>query len=157
LIHFYKRLYLVAEMGWQESLENKNKTVPLFRGTSCVGEPATNAAQCIRTKDLRLFVDILNSDEEERLGDAYPLPEDHWINQPLQSEEGNTLLTAAINSHLHHFVEVLLKAGARADLYNPEINKYPLHVAVSVGELECVKLLFSTGSNNNIPNINATN
>lgn len=36
-------------MGWEEDLTGKKAAgVPLFRGTSCVGQPAVNALKCIR-------------------------------------------------------------------------------------------------------------
>ena len=55
------------------------------------------------------------------------------MNKPVEGdEESNTLLMAAINDHLHPYTEVLLKAGARADLYNQERGLAPIHLAVQV-------------------------
>ena len=47
-------------------------------------------------------------------------------------EECNTLLMSAIKDHLHPYTEVLLKAGARADLYSQERGRAPIHLAVQV-------------------------
>ena len=99
-----------------------------------------NAAQSLKAQDLRLFTDIVNCGDGEA-GDTFPLGERHWINQAVEGEQGRTLLLAALTDHLHHFTEVLLRAGARADLYSEELGVAPLHVAVQAGELAGVKVL----------------
>ena len=51
----------------------------------------------MKTGQLTLFTDIINEavkDDLESKGQV--LPEDHWINQPLKSENDKTLLLAAI-------------------------------------------------------------
>lgn len=59
----------------------------------------------MKTSDLRTFTDIVNVPDEEGR-DSYPLPKDHWINQPLEEEDGKTLLLVAISEQLHHYMEV---------------------------------------------------
>ena len=86
----------------------------------------------MKVRDLRLFTDIVNcADVEGR--EPFPVREEHWMNKPLEGdEESNTLLMAAIRDHLHPYTEVLLKAGARADLYSQERGLAPIHLAVQV-------------------------
>ena len=45
------------------------------------------------------------------------LPEDHWINQPLKSEDEKTLLLSAIDQNQYDFLDVLLRSGADPNLY----------------------------------------
>jgi len=134
---------------------NQPSNLSYLRTVSCVGEPLPGAMQSIRDNDIRLFSDIISNDEEA--GCDLVLADDHWINQILEDEAGNTLLTAAISRQLHHFVEVLVKAGASTDLYNPDLDKYPLHVAAEVGDVKTAKLLLTLKPNNNKANINAVN
>lgn len=86
----------------------------------------------MKVRDLRLFTDIVNcADVEGR--EPFPVSEEHWMNKPVEGdEESNTLLMAAIRDHLHPYTEVLLKAGARADLYSQERGLAPIHHAVQV-------------------------
>ncbi len=37
----------------------------LLRATSCVGDPSSTALQSLRSRDLRTFTDILNTEEGE--------------------------------------------------------------------------------------------
>merc|ERR1719266_2527828 len=60
-----------------------------------------------------------------------------------ESDESNTLLMAAISDHLHPYTEVLLKAGARADLYSQERGLAPIHLAVKEGDEESNTLLMA--------------
>ena len=86
----------------------------------------------MKVRDLRLFTDIVNFADVEGK-EPFPVSEEHWMNKPVEGdEESNTLLMAAINDHLHPYTEVLLKAGARADLYNQERGLAPIHLAVQV-------------------------
>ena len=118
----------------------------LLRGTSCVGEPQVGkvklqdidyclqatAAQSMKVRDLRLFTDIVNCVDVEGK-EPFPVSEEHWMNKPVEGdEENNTLLMQAISDHLHPYTEVLLKAGARADLYSQERGLAPIHLAVKV-------------------------
>ena len=51
----------------------------------------------MKTGQLTLFTDIINEavkDDLESKGQV--LPEDHWINHPLKSEQDKTLLLAVI-------------------------------------------------------------
>ena len=45
------------------------------------------------------------------------LIEDHWINQPLKSEDEKTLLLSAIDLNQYDFLDVLLRSGADPNLY----------------------------------------
>ena len=112
----------------------------LFRGTSCVGEPQESAFRSLQGRDLRQFTDVVNNPDEEGRH-TFPLPAQHWINQELEGRHGQTLLLEAVTHHLHQYTEVLLKAGARADLYSQELGAAPLHLAVQSGDLRAVKLL----------------
>ena len=47
----------------------------------------------LQSRDLRLFTDIVNTAED----DTFPLPAEHWINQDLESRNGNTLLLEGWN------------------------------------------------------------
>ena len=93
----------------------------------------------MKVRDLRLFTDIVNcADVEGR--EPFPVSEEHWMNKPVEGdEESNTLLMAAIRDHLHPYTEVLLKAGARADLYSQERGLAPIHHAVQVWSQTNVK------------------
>ena len=93
---------------------------------------------------MRLFTDIVNTAEDA----TFPLPADHWINRELEDRSGKTLLLEAISLHLHDYVDTLLRAGARADLYSQELGTAPIHEAVRSGDLKCVKLLLGGGGNN---------
>ena len=108
-----------------------------------------NALRSLQSRDLRLFTDIVNNPEE----DTFPLPEEHWINRDLEDKSGNTLLLEAINLHLHDYVDTLLRAGARADLYSNELGTAPIHVAVRSTDLKSVKLLLG-GQHNNRAGVN---
>ena len=84
--------------------------------------------------------------------------EHHWINQPVEGAQGRTLLMQAISEHLHHFVEVLLQAGARADLYSQELGLAPIHLAVEVSDLNLVKILLEgKGREGNKAKVNQLN
>jgi len=133
----------MGSRGWEAGAPlnpDKPKTSQFFRAASCVGEPQANAMKSMEGKDLRLFTDVVNNPDEEGR-DTYPLPEDHWLNQEVEGKNGRTLLMEAISKHLHPYADVLLRAGARADLYNHELGVAPIHVAVQNGDLTAVKLL----------------
>ena len=86
----------------------------------------------MKVRDLRLFTDIVNNGDVEG-GEPFPVREEHWMNKVVEGdEESNTLLMSAIKDHLHPYTEVLLKAGARADLYSQERGLAPIHLAVQV-------------------------
>ena len=102
---------------------------------------------------MRMFTDIVNNPEDA--SNVFPLPKDHWINKELEDRNGKTLLLEAISLHRPEFVETLLKAGARADLYNHELGTAPLHQAVINDDLGCTKLLLE-GVENNKADVNQT-
>ena len=60
----------------------------------------------------------------------YPLPEDHWINQPLESENSFTLLQLSVQQPAVEFTQLLVRAGAKADMYNDDLDQAVLHSAV---------------------------
>ncbi|XP_059093898.1 transient receptor potential channel pyrexia-like [Tigriopus californicus] len=133
--------------------QKKKATVGDFVQTrSCIGEPRSNALHCLLERQLTVFTDILNEPDPENRTE-YPLPDDHWINQPLAEEDDKTLLMLALERDLHDFTKVLLQTGASAKLFNPILGRSPIHVAVMNGNLRSLELLFSIGSN--MPNINA--
>jgi len=151
----------MGSRGWESGAPlnpDKPKTSQFFRAASCVGEPQANAMKSMEGKDLRLFTDVVNNPDEEGR-DSYPLPEDHWLNQEVEGKNGKTLLMEAISKHLHPYAEVLLKAGARADLYSQELGVAPIHVAVQNGDLTAVKLLADEKNtrNNNKADVNQVN
>ena len=57
----------------------------------------------------------------------YPLPEEHWINQPLISDNPNLaqqlLLQVSVQQGAVEFTQLLVRAGARANMYNDETNQ----------------------------------
>ena len=90
-----------------------------------------------------MFTDIINvgiEDDLQKKGGKFSA--DHWINKPLVEENGLTLLMVAIKSDLPDFVSVLLRAGADAQLVNPERGHLaPIHVAVQSSSLKSLRLL----------------
>ena len=105
-----------------------------------------SALRCLQTKDLRLFTDIVNTQDDQGQ-DVFPLPAEHWINRDLEDKQGKTLLLEAINLHLHDYVDILLRAGARANLYSQELGTTPIHEAVKTSDLKSVKLLLGQPGN----------
>lgn len=130
-----------------EMTDNKppSATSLLFRATSCVAEPLSSAIFSLKSGDLRRFTDIVNNIGEE---EARP----HWINQPIQDEDGKSLLLAAVELRQQHFVDVLLRGGAGAHVYSQELGKYPVHAAAEVGSLACLRLLLEAGGDVNAVN-----
>ena len=109
-----------------------------LRGTSCTGEPREAAHKSLG-KDLTVFTDAVNTGADLEGG---ALPPSHWINQELEDGgRGETLLLASLDQNLPQYTEVLLKAGARADLVSQRLATTPLHLAVRSGHLQAVKLL----------------
>eukprot|EP00092_Neocalanus_flemingeri_P007937 GFUD01008564.1.p1 GENE.GFUD01008564.1~~GFUD01008564.1.p1 ORF type:complete len:1055 (-),score=196.84 GFUD01008564.1:189-3353(-) len=151
----------MGSRGWEGGAPtnpDKAKTSNFFRAASCVGEPQANAVKSMEGKDLRLFTDVVNNPDEEGR-DAYPLPEEHWMNQELEGKNGKTLLIESISKHLHPYSEVLLKAGAMADLYSTELGVAPIHVAAQNGDLTAVKILVDekNARSNNKADVNQVN
>ena len=50
-------------MGVEEGGYEMKDNYTLLRATSCVGNPSTTALRSLKSKDLRLFTDILNNEE----------------------------------------------------------------------------------------------
>eukprot|EP00095_Tigriopus_kingsejongensis_P003021 maker-scaffold170_size291898-snap-gene-1.41 protein:Tk03021 transcript:maker-scaffold170_size291898-snap-gene-1.41-mRNA-1 annotation:"transient receptor potential cation channel protein painless" len=134
-------------------MENKSSIGGIMRTGSCMGEPQANALQCLKSRELTVFVDLINGTDVETAHGA-PLPPDHWINSPLPEEADQTLLMIALEQVLHDFVEVLLKAGADASLMNSELGRAPIHVAVLHGNLDGLRMLLKDPRNQ--ANVNAT-
>ena len=92
-----------------------------------------------------MFTDIINIEDvhdHDLHKKGGKLPADHWINKPLEDENGLTLLMVAIKADLPDFVSVLLRAGADAQLANPERGHLaPIHVAVQSSSFKCLQLL----------------
>ena len=61
----------------------------------------------------------------------YPLPEDHFLNQPLTAESPQLsqllLLQLSVRQQQAEFTKLLVRAGARADMYNDEISQGTLN------------------------------
>ena len=104
-------------------------------------------------------VDDENSNALDAAEARFPLPEDHWINAPFGSEQKfATLLETAVAQGKTWAVRLLISAGARADMYNEQLRRAPLHVAASGGQLEMVKLLLEHATQKpkvNVANVNA--
>lgn len=102
----------------------------------------TNALDCLKNGDLQLFSDLLGElDDDSTKTFGGKLPHDHWINKPIDSERGNTLLMLAIESDMADFVSVLLRAGADAQLYNPDRKLAPIHVAAQSKAIKSLQQL----------------
>ena len=73
----------------------------------------------------------------------YPLPEDHWINQPIESENCLSLMQLSVGQPNTKFTQLLIRAGARADQYNDMLDMAPIHSAIlgGHGEQHLVALL----------------
>ena len=65
---------------------------------------------------------------------VYPLPEEHWINQPLISDNPNLaqqlLLQVSVQQGAVEFTQLLVRAGARANMYNDETNQDCLNLVL---------------------------
>ena len=66
----------------------------------------------------------------------FPLPEDHWINQPLETENCLTLLQLSVSQPRAEFTQLLVRAGARADQYNDLLDTAVIHTAILGGHGE---------------------
>ena len=75
----------------------------------------------------------------------FPLPDDHWINQPVDAKDSkSTLLELAIQEFKVEAAKLLIASGAKVDSYNELLGDSPLLLAVQNGTLEIVKSLFET-------------
>ena len=72
--------------------------------------------------------------DDEKL--TYPLPEDHWINQPLENENCVTLLQLSVGQAKPEFTRLLIRSGARADQYNDMLDTAVIHTAILEGHGE---------------------
>ena len=67
---------------------------------------------------------------------SYPLPEDHWINQPVETENCHTLLQMSVSQPRSEFTKMLIRAGAKADQYNDMLDMAAIHTAILGGHGE---------------------
>ena len=78
----------------------------------------------------------------------FPFPDDHWINKPWnQSQNYKTLLHIAMEQKNPDMVQLLLKAGAKSDVYNDILGLTPLHVAIKIQNKEILELLLQNKAN----------
>ncbi len=102
-----------------------------------------------------MFTDIVNEPvDAEAKSTTFPAPSDHWINRPIPEENEKTLLMVAIDLQLRDFVEVLLQAGADANLYNAELGQHPIHSAAQVRNAAVLEALL-VGHESNRADVNA--
>merc|ERR1719500_2184821 len=86
---------------------------------SC-GDPQSTLASCLHSGDLTTFTAVLAdvapledgkikgvslSDDEKKL---FPLPDDHWINQPVDGDGGLLLLQISVRQKNSTFTELLV-------------------------------------------------
>ena len=123
--------------------ENGRKTVFVVFLQQFLFKIQSNALNCLRSGDLTVFADIVNEpDQVQEEGDAeagtsnstFPVPASHWLNAPIPEEEDRTLLSVAVDMGLADFVSVLLRAGADAGRYSPELGRCPVHEAAARGD-----------------------
>lgn len=78
----------------------------------------------------------------------YPLAADHWLNASLGREAGfRTLLQVAIEEGTLDSVQLLVQAGARADLYNDDLGLATVHVACQMNRLDMLRVLLGEPKN----------
>jgi hypothetical protein len=53
----------------------------------------------------------------------FPQPEDHWINQPVEGETPQLLLQLSVGQPAIEFTQLLVRAGARADMYSDDVGQ----------------------------------
>ena len=128
------------------SQENKMKNPEKFNkkeflrmtSVSCIGEPHESALAFLKNDDLRSFTDLVNNqDVEAGAGNI-----NHWINKPVDSETGSTLIETAINLGRRRFVECLVSIGARVDLVSQASGFAPPHQAAEQDKIDLLKLFF---------------
>ncbi|XP_040572206.1 transient receptor potential cation channel subfamily A member 1 homolog [Lepeophtheirus salmonis] len=120
------------------------------RSGSCLGDTRINLLECINTCNLTSFSDSLVDSIAGK--EDFPLQPDHWINSPIESEDGKSLMIIALEKKYSEFVALLLKFGARADHFNESYGLYPIHIPSRNGDLESLKLLFRYLINSADPN-----
>ena len=92
--------------------------------------------------------DLLAEISPDDKGNNFPLPDDHWINKPWnQSQNYKTLLHIAMEQKNPDMVQLLLKAGAKSDVYNDILGLTPLHVAIKIQNKEMLELLLQNKAN----------
>ena len=96
---------------------------------------------------MTLFSDIITESTGKDLeSNGKVLPNDHWINQNLHSEDNKTLLLIAIDLGKHEYVKILLQSGANPSLMNYDLKVTPLIYASKKKDLESIRLLTQFGA-----------
>ena len=92
--------------------------------------------------------DLLAEISPDDKGNNFPLPDDHWINKPWnQSQNYKTLIHIAMEQKNPEMVHLLLKAGAKSDVYNDILGLTPLHVAIKIKDKEILEILLKNKAN----------
>jgi hypothetical protein len=60
---------------------------------------------------------------EDEGGGVFPLPEEHWINQPIEAEGKTFLIFALEDVQDVEFSRKLVSAGADVNLYDVEMDQ----------------------------------
>ena len=83
------------------------------------------AATALKSQDLKSFSNVLDQLEEDgsRGGGVLPLPEDHWINQPIEADGKKFLIFALEDVHDVEYCRKLVSAGADVNLYDVEMDQ----------------------------------
>ena len=114
-----------------------------------------NAVNCLKNGELTLFSDIITESTAKDLeSNGKVLPNDHWINQNLHSEDDKTLLLMAIDLGKHEYVKILLQSGANPSLMNYDLKVTPLIYASKKKDLESIRLLTQFGADLNSVTLN---
>uniref|UniRef100_A0A0K2VB98 Transient receptor potential cation channel protein painlesslike [Acyrthosiphon pisum] n=1 Tax=Lepeophtheirus salmonis TaxID=72036 RepID=A0A0K2VB98_LEPSM len=122
------------------------------RTTSCFGELEENAIRSFLQKDKLRFNEILaevspSSDDDIK---RKTLPSHHWINEGHQRLKFKSFLHIALEDRNEEFVNLLLRAGARADTYNEVLGVGLLHVAIEAGNYSNFVSLVKYGADVNL-------
>ncbi|QQP57720.1 Transient receptor potential cation channel protein painlesslike, partial [Caligus rogercresseyi] len=108
-----------------------------------------NLLECLSSGNLTAFSDALVDSVSSK--EDFPLPSEHWINSPLEAEDGKSILILALEKRQTEFAGLLLKFGAVAHHFNESYGLYPIHIASRNGDLEALKLLFRYSVNSADP------
>lgn len=102
-------------------------------------EQQVQAAQFMELNKLAEFTDLVNTEDVETGGDQ----KTHWINAVV-SEDGDSLLEAAIKKRKVDFVHSLLRAGAKPDLISQTSGLAPAHLCVRLGLTDILNIILDS-------------
>ena len=105
----------------------------------------------MKNGELTIFADIVNDaikDDLESKGQV--LAKDHWINEPLKSEDDKTLLLVAVQEANHDCMEILLRSGADPNLFSHELQLTPLILATRQQDVKAMEILVKFGADVNM-------